>query len=47
MTGRHGAEYVGKHRKPEPQGPVTDVIRATYALFTHGNPPLHTNKETR
>jgi hypothetical protein len=37
----HAYEYVGRHRKPEPEpeGPITDVIRATYALFTH--PPLH------
>jgi hypothetical protein len=45
----HAYEYVGRHRKPEPEpeGPITDVIAATFRLFTHGTAPLHTKEKNK
>jgi hypothetical protein len=50
MTANHSHEYVGRHRKPDPDqrvdrvGPPTDVLRATLALFTH---PQTLNRHTK
>ena len=52
-------DYVGRHRKPEAsvdvsptdpitkEGPITDVLRATYALFTHPPQLRPRNKEEK